>query len=243
MSAIPRQVEPEWLDALLPGDPRARRSREDLRRVNAVMRNAPIIARHLQRRFHDAAPRSMLDLGSGDGLLMLRIAERLAPRWRGVELLLLDRANVVRQSTLDCFRALSWRPTAVASDVFDWLERDDAGEFDVVVANLFLHHFDTEGLRRLLSLLARRASLLVACEPRRSAAALAASRLLWLLGCNAVSRHDAVVSVRAGFSRRDVSALWPACAGWQTEERSEGWFSHLFLAQRRAADRTACTTP
>jgi hypothetical protein len=36
-----------------------------------------------------------------------------------------------------------------------------------------------------------------------------ARKLLWLIGCNAVTRHDAAVSMRAGFIRQELSALWP----------------------------------
>jgi len=59
------------------------------------------------------------------------------------------------------------------------------------------------------------------------------SRLLRLIGCNRVTRHDAPISVRAGFTGQELSQLWPAGQGWLLEERPAGWFSHLFIAQRR----------
>ena len=75
----------------------------------------------------------------------------------------------------------------------------------------------------------------MACEPRRSAFALAGCRFLWAIGCNDVSRHDAVTSVRAGFSGRELSALWPEGREWQLVE-GEAWpFSHTFVAHRAAA--------
>ena len=43
-----RIVEPELLDTLSPGDPRAAGSRRDLRRLNAWMRNHAIMANALQ---------------------------------------------------------------------------------------------------------------------------------------------------------------------------------------------------
>ena len=73
-----------------------------------------------------------------------------------------------------------------------------------------------------------------ACEPRRSRFALRASRLLGLIGCNDVTRHDAAASVRAGFAGRELSALWPDEAGWQIDERPAAPFSHLFVARRDA---------
>jgi hypothetical protein len=57
--------------------------------------------------------------------------------------------------------------------------------------------------------------------------------LLWAIGCNSVTRHDALVSVRAGFSGDELSALWPDKKNWQLTERRAGPFSHLFIAQRK----------
>jgi hypothetical protein len=56
--------------------------------------------------------------------------------------------------------------------------------------------------------------------------------LLGFIGCNDVSRHDAKISVRAGFAENDLSALWPADEGWRLMERPAGLFSHCFMAQR-----------
>jgi hypothetical protein len=46
-----------------------------------------------------------------------------------------------------------------------------------------------------------------------------------------VTRHDAVVSVRAGFSGRELSQLWPRAPGWRLDERPQAPFSHLFTAR------------
>ena len=46
--------------------------------------------------------------------------------------------------------------------------------------------------------------------------------------------HDAVVSVRAGFTGQELSALWPDREGWELNETHAGRFSHLFVAQRKA---------
>ena len=80
---------------------------------------------------------------------------------------------------------------------------------EIVVANLFLHHFDDASLAGLFRVIAGRTRLFIAIEPRRALWPLFCSRLLWAIGCNRVTRHDAVVSVRAGFSGEELSALWP----------------------------------
>jgi hypothetical protein len=227
-----RRVEPEWLDELPATDPRALRSRRDLKRVNAWMGQSGVMARLLVS--HAVAPpKQIVDLGSGDGAFMLQVARRLAPRWPGVTVLLVDRQDIVRPETRTGFEALGWRAEPVAEDVFAFLERP--ADADIVTANLFLHHFKTPDLVRLLSGAARVAPLFIACEPRRSALGLAGSRMLWAIGCNDVSRHDALASVRAGFAGGELSALWPEGAGWALTERPAALFTHCFAARRDGA--------
>jgi SAM-dependent methyltransferase len=222
-----RVLEPEWLDELPPGDVRAIRSRADLRRVNAIMGNARLIAVDLKKKLDQEKPLRIADLGAGDGSVSLAVARRLGrPR---VRLTIVDRAPVVHGITLERLHALGWHTTLAAADVFDFL--GEAREpFDAIFVNLFLHHFDDERLARLLAAIAARTRLFVACEPRRSALALTGSRLLWALGCNDVTRHDAVVSVRAGFTGSEISRLWPDAGRWRIEERAAFAFSHLFSA-------------
>jgi SAM-dependent methyltransferase len=227
MAALARVMEPEWLDELPAADPRALRSRGDIRRVNLIMGNARQIARTLASR----QPLRIADLGAGDGGVMLGVARSL--RRPGVEVTLVDRAPAVSASLLQQFEKVGWKATVAAEDVFEFLSNPD-NRFHAIVANLFLHHFDRERLRRLLALAAERAPLFIACEPRRSRLALHASRLLWLLGCNGVTRHDAVVSVRAGFLGDELSRAWPGAPGWDLTERPARPFSHLFIARRHA---------
>ena len=221
----PRLLEAEWLDELPPGDLRAIRSRADLRRVNSIMGNARLIANSLKTHLKKEKALRIADLGAGDGTLAFAVARRA--RRAQVRLTLVDRAPVVHGVTLERLAALGWHTSVAPADVFDFL--DGAHEpFDAIFVNLFLHHFADAPLARLLGGVARRTALFVACEPRRSAAALAGSRLLWALGCSDVTRHDALASVRAGFAGREIAALWPA-AGWRVTERP--WlFSHLVTA-------------
>ncbi|HEY2952136.1 MAG TPA: methyltransferase domain-containing protein [Verrucomicrobiae bacterium] len=223
-----RRVESEWLDELPAEEARAVASRRDLRRVNAWMGHAMILGRALSN--YGRKPRRIVELGAGDGTFMLAVAHRTAARWSGVETVLVDQQDLVSEQTRSDFGRLGWTARCVTADVFDWLESAETS--DITVANLFLHHFEEEQLRTLLRLAAGRTDLFAACEPRRSGPPLLFSRLLWLIGCNRVTRHDAVVSVRAGFSGRELSALWPPDGRWRLEERAAGLFSQLFVAKR-----------
>jgi hypothetical protein len=250
---VKRIIEPELLDELPPGDPRAAGSRRDLRRLNAWMRNHAIMANALQTAANGQTPKQIVELGAGDGDFLLRVARRLSsfgvpsrtsrdgpnrPKpglratgaWNEVNVTLLDRQKVVTPQTLAAFASLGWRAEAVVADVFDWLQTPVPAE--IVIVNEVLHHFDDARLAGLFRVIAGRTRLFIAIEPRRAPWPLFCSRLLWAIGCNSVTRHDATVSVRAGFVREELSALWPDKRNWQLTEQRVSWFSHLFIAQK-----------
>ncbi|HUA67547.1 MAG TPA: methyltransferase domain-containing protein [Candidatus Saccharimonadales bacterium] len=228
-----RLVQSELLDELPVTDPRAIHSRRDLRRINAWMRHHVIMAKALQSVANGFVPTRITDLGAGDGNLLLRVARKMSPSWRDVKATLLDRHKNATEQTLASFAPLGWCVELVEADVFDWLSAVAA--LEVVVANLFLHHFDDMRLAELFHAVAARARLFVAIEPNRAPWPMFCCRLLWLIGCNSVTRHDAAISVRGGFSGNELSSLWPTNKGWQLTERRTGFFSHLFVARKVAA--------
>ena len=238
MSLAARVLVPERLDHLAADDPAAIASRRDLRRINRISVQPRIAARALLHHL-GRPPRRILELGAGDGTTSLMLARRLAGRWPGVTMVLLDRHDLVAPETLQAFEAVGWRAEPAVGDVFDWLAGQAGARFDAVLANLFLHHFDGR-LPALLAAAARLAPVFVATEPRRDRLSLAGSRLVRLIGANTVTRHDAPASVRAGFAGRELTALWPRTdgnQGWETEERRAGPFTHLFVARREEARR------
>jgi SAM-dependent methyltransferase len=246
---LPRILEPETLDHLAPDDPAAQRARRDLRRVNAFMGARGILERALEKALATSDGTvggigrrlRILEIGCGDGRLMLEVARHRGDRWPEVELDLLDRQPIVDAGTIAAYEAAGWQARARIADVLDWAaDRESTERWDVVVANLFLHHFDGDGLHRLLAGCARRADALAACEPRRSRFALGASHLIFFLGANAVTRRDGVLSVRAGFVGHELGDAWQAKpagddafeppSAWQLDEYDDGLFTHVFCA-------------
>lgn len=228
-----RILQSELLDTLPAGDADARHSRRDLRRVNAWMGHRSMLIRAL-RSTTPVAPRRIVELGAGDGTLALAVATRLSRHWPGVEITLVDQHHLVTPETDAAFRRLGWTPRIVQADARIWLATA-AGACDVLWANLFLHHFDGTDLQSLLRRAGAASNSFVALEPRRHLTARVGCELLWLIGCNHVTRHDARLSVRAGFREHELSALWPEQAGWRLGERPAGVFSHLFTATRAPA--------
>ena len=220
------------LDLLPQDDPRAMRSRRDLRRINAWMLQGWIMRRLLATPAAQR-PRTVLELGGGDGTLMLKVARRMASEWGDVTLLLLDRHDVVSSKTRDAFGTLGWKVESIVGDVFQVLLHPMERPIDLIVANLFLHHFQPEQLTWLTERAAKLAPTFVACEPRRGRLPLQACRMLWAIGCSDISRHDALTSVRAGFCGKELSALWPNRRNWVLDERAAGLFTHCFVARRR----------
>ena len=240
---MPRVVVAESLDGLSEADPAAVRSRRDLQRVHLAMGTRAIVRRALNDMARDrgeTAPWRVLELGAGDGSLMLGVARAIAPgpAWRHAEITLLDRQSLIDDAMIQRYAALGWRATARVADVLDWAAEstDFRPRWDLIVANLFMHHFDAAQLAELLAAVASRADRFFACEPNRGWLALAGSRLVGVIGANAVTREDAVLSVRAGFRVDELSSMWPArSAEWQLREYSAGLFSHCFRAERLGA--------
>jgi len=182
-----RVVEPEILDALSADHPDAVAARRDLRLINALMGNFRWLARGVEAAVRPGE--RVLELGAGDGGLARALRRRmpgLAGRYAA-----LDRAP---------------RPGGWPAD-FHWVQADlfsnegaaALARADVVVANLFLHHFEEVALARIGALLAP-ARLLLFCEPARRAPHVWQGRLLAAAArFNRVTRHDLPVSVRAGF--------------------------------------------
>lgn len=219
-----RTVRPERLDSLPFDAPAARASRRDLRRLNALMGHRRILL-SLLREHLDESPQTVVDIGCGDGMATLAVAQALAPHWPDVALTFVDAQPLVSETTRARIAELGWLVDVVTADVFDWLHRSAC--YDLALTNLFLHHFDGPALNRLLVGIAHRSRTVVAMEPRRSTFAYLAARSVGAIGANDVTRHDAPASVRAGFSDRELAALW---SGDVMHEGPRGLFTHAFVA-------------
>jgi hypothetical protein len=202
------------------------------------MGHARIMAGELRNAFSRYLSFQLIEIGAGGGEFMLNVARRLRGTWRRVDLTLVDRLDVVETATREKLSGLKWQVELVRKDARQWLRNGAPERAEAIVANLFLHQFSDDEVREMLAGAARKARVVAVLEPRRSRAALLLSRCLWLLGCNAVTRHDAPVSVRAGFTGTDLSTLWPDAENWELTERPAGWCSHLFVAQRK--ETVAC---
>lgn len=193
-----RDVQPELLDDMPGDDPRARRSRRDLVMINRLMGNYRWV-RQAVRWAREERDLPVWELGAGDGRLLELVAEG------GADVTGLDLQS--RPEGLD--EGVRWRE----GDVLDLLQEGIGG---VVVANLFLHHFQDEQLAALGSLL-EGCEVVCASEPWRSRLSVMEGRLLYPF-VNDVTRHDMMVSIRAGFRRGELPEALGLGDEWQVRE-------------------------
>ena len=209
-----RMVQPEILDALPHDDPQAIRSRRDLRLINALMGNF----RWLRRRIAAHGGGRIVELGAGDGGLLARLASD------GRETTGIDFAP--RPESL--VEAVQW----IQGDIFEQLGEAVQGDAVIVVANLFLHHFEPRELGKIGELI-RDARVLCFAEPYRSPLAMAQGYALWPL-VNRVTRQDMMVSIKAGFKKGELPALLKLNSDhWLLNEQCTWRGGYRLLASRR----------
>ena len=198
-----RVVIPELLDHLPADDPEALRSRRDLRRINFLMGNERWVCRTVSR-FPAAASRGIVEIGAGDGMLCGKLAE------------LFPQAAVAAYDLAPRPEDLAARVAWQRGDIFASPPPASGG---LLVANLFLHHFEGAALTALGEWF-ENFEVLVFNEPDRARLPhlLGGSLHLWI---NRVTRHDMHVSIRAGFAAGEISRLLRLAANrWRTRESS-----------------------
>lgn len=203
-----RVVRPEKLDYLPPDDPRAIRSRADLRRIHFGMGNF----RWLERSFSQP-PESLLEIGAGDGAL----CQRLQSRFPSTHITGVDR--------IPGPAGVTWQ----TDDLFNVLPSVSA---EALIGVMILHHFSDDGLAQLGQWLGRFRELRF-CEPWRSPGS---QTLGWLMQpfFNDVTRHDLPVSVDAGFAPGELAArLSLDDKLWRIEETTDWRGSIRLKASRR----------
>jgi hypothetical protein len=213
---MPRTLQPELLDSLPPDHPDARHSRRDLRVINRLMGNHRWFARTLPPLLRPGE--QALELGAGTGELSSCLLAA------GVCVDGLDR--VPPPPTWPAAR--SWH----TSDLRAFAGYD---RYAAILANLILHHLTAAELAALGTTLTLHTRLILASEPARRTRfqrlfALASP----LLGANHVTRHDAHVSIAAGFRDDELPlALGLAPSTWQWRCTTTGLGAYRMVATRR----------
>ena len=146
-----RVTTAELLDDDLGTPQEIARSLDDLWRINrwlgGVRSSLCLLGNYFARTGAKSA--RILDVGAGDSRLATRLQEEFAMRTVRAQFVALDR----RLSHLSNGGAASREVPAIVADVFNLPFGENS--FDVVMCNLFFHHFSGESAQALLRCLAR----------------------------------------------------------------------------------------
>jgi hypothetical protein len=210
-----RTLQPELLDSLAPTDPAALHNRRDLRITNQLMGNHRWFARVLPPLL-DAREKA-LELGAGTGELGMRLQQHAVP-----------------VDALDLWpRPPEWSDNH-AWHCADLLTFSGYADYAAVIGNLIFHQFTDDQLADLGAKL-QGARIILACEPARRRLSQTLFRLVApALGANAVSLHDAHVSIAAGFRGDELPrALGLAPAAWDCRCETTALGAYRMIAVRR----------
>ena len=214
MRELNRVIIPEILDSLNPSDPRAIRSRRDLRWIDLYLGNSRWIVRQLKTQ--TPPPAQIIEIGAGEGDLCLKVQASLSSSTvTGLDL-------IQRPTNLPV--SIQW----IGGDFFQTLPNTNA---DACVGSLILHHFSDEALRDLGARLQSFRSLTF-CEPLRSRLPLFLSKLSAAF-MSEVTRHDMPASIRAGFRPGELPALLGLDSKKWSVRESSHWRGALRLAAWR----------
>ncbi|WP_395741943.1 hypothetical protein [Prosthecobacter sp.] len=213
-----RTIETDLLDILPHDDPAALRAREEMLQINGIMGNHRWVERMVRR--HREEGWRVTELGAGDGALCLRLLEAgccaaedlhafdLAPRPKHWPV----RAHWARGNVLE--QALP--------------------DTEIVIANLFLHHFTQEQLGVLGARLSPVTRLIVAVEPARRWIYSVLGRLFCEVAeLNHVQRHDMQTSIRAGFRGRELQGALGLGREWEVSASEHPLGGCRLMAWRR----------
>ncbi|MEJ2008847.1 MAG: methyltransferase domain-containing protein [Acidobacteriota bacterium] len=201
MRRVPSQ---EWLDDDL-GTPREiRRSFDDLWRINRWLGGVSGSLHLLDRYFARRGSRHVriLDVGSGDSRMAVHLQEELARRNHSAELVALDRRlNHLRNGNHSSGSLLR-----VVADVSDLPFPKES--FDLVMCNLFLHHFSGGEAVELLRCLAGMASEAVLINDlERNPLPYIFIQVAWPFARSHITRHDGAASVRQAYTKEELEIL------------------------------------
>jgi hypothetical protein len=204
-------------------DPRAvERELRDIARLNALFGGTHAVVDALEPFFRKGrgSTWALLDVGTGLGDVPRAVAR--AARRHGIELRLFG-VELSRAAAASARRAGRGAPLALILGDGGALPLEPRS-VDVVIASQVLHHLPPAVAIQWIAKLgavARRA--VVVADLRRSRLAMAG---VWLasfpLGFGAVTRHDAVLSLRRGYTRAEMNALLVA-AGVPPVARYRPW--------------------
>jgi hypothetical protein len=216
---MPRFVQPEILDGLPPCNIDAIASRRDLVKINSLMGNYRWIRARIKASTSTTESR-YLEIGAGDGTLAKQLRRHLPT----------GSYHALDQSS---------QPAAWPAD-FKWIATDllqfrNYATYTHLIANLILHHFESDALKALGAQIQRSGlRQLIVCEPCRRPIHKLQLRAGKCIGFNYVTLNDGCISVDAGFRGHELPELLGLSRAEWTRRIDETWMgAYRMLAERK----------
>ncbi len=160
-----------------------------------------------------------LDVGAGDGRLAACLQDELADRGLETTFWALDR----RLSHLNCSRSSHDPLNRVAANALEL--PFPSASFELVMCNLFVHHFSGTSLRYLLAEMVRVASQGVCVNDlERRWLPYLFIRYAPFATRNPIARRDGVASVRQAYTRPELAAVASTCGASSVDVMSLPFF-------------------
>jgi 2-polyprenyl-3-methyl-5-hydroxy-6-metoxy-1,4-benzoquinol methylase len=203
-----RLLEPEVMDDPALETPKLHAALSGLQRINSISNSARIVWRPIASlaRSQDSSRLRILDIATGAGDVPVALWRRAKRSGLELEVHGIDfsprSVDFARQVAAEAKAKVTFECRNVLAD-------DLPAGFDVIMCSLFLHHLTTADAVQLLARMAAAARQMVLVSDLRRCyygltLAYAASRLL--SRCDVV-HEDAVQSVRAAFTPRELTAM------------------------------------
>jgi len=221
-------------------DPAATRADLDaslrfIRFINRRLGGSAALIRRLRawsNRWPRDRPVTLLDVGTGSADIPLA-----AVRWaRSAGFDLRVTAVDLHETTLDLARDYVGDEPAVTllqGDALRLTDRFEPGSFDYAHAGMFLHHLSEIEVLTALRMMDRVARAGIVWNDLVRAPIAALSVRLLTLGQPAIVRHDALVSVRAGFTPAEVREIARRLDLVHCRVRASLWTQRFTLAGER----------
>ena len=205
-----RRLTPEWMDDPAVDPAELKEALAFIRKVNLRLGGVKALTKHLERwsanwpKGHEV---SILDIATGSADIPVEVVRWARERGYSVRITAVD----IHETTLDSAREHMERELGddapielVQADAKELVDRYGPLSFDYVHAGMFLHHLTEIEVLTVLRIMDRVAQRgIVWNDLVRSRVAMAG---IWALtlGQSDMIKHDARVSVRAGFTKKEV---------------------------------------
>ena len=206
MPYLPQREKPELLDLHAGNLSEVRRSLGDIRRINTYLGGAKPVCDAVWELLGDAATATVLDIGTGNADILLRLEKQAQQRGVRLNLIGLDinarHLQIAREDTTEYENI-----ELLGADAFALPLKNQS--VDVVISTLFLHHFRPPQIRALLNEFSRVARVGWTMHDQvRDALPLWFFRVARpVLATSYLTRYDAVASIYRAYTPDEMREI------------------------------------